>query len=138
MEPDLSTKRPRPASVDEPELEPAPRSPTLDEFVAQIRNKPSFTFAVPVAVTLKQRLLDFTQRPAERCKMCIFTYWKEQQTDYPLMSAVAAVALALPVTQVSVERAFSSLPHIVTARSNRLTDDTVEHMNNVKLNGLNK
>lgn len=63
-----------------------------------------------------------------------FYYWRTVAMVDPELAAVAAVALALPVTQVSVERAFSHLPLTITARRTRLKGETIDNLLVVKLN----
>ena len=50
------------------------------------------------------------------------------------MSEVAEIVLATPITQVSVERAFSHLPLIITDRRGRLLNSSVEDIIISKLN----
>lgn len=67
----------------------------------------------------------------------VLRYWDTQSHRDLEMAAVAEVVLALPISQVSVERAFSHLPLILTDRRSRLGDKTLDNNLTVKLN-LNK
>lgn len=53
-------------------------------------------------------------------------------------TAVAAVVLALPATQVTVERAFSNLPLLITDRSASLRTTTINDILTIKLNEFQK
>lgn len=56
----------------------------------------------------------------------------------PGLEKLAKIVLALPVTQVTVERAFSHLPLVITNRRNRLMAKTIEAIFMVKFNGCPK
>jgi hAT family C-terminal dimerisation region len=54
--------------------------------------------------------------------------------DDPNLYQLSQDILAVPPTQISVERAFSDLGLILTSRRNRLADNTIENLLVCKLN----
>lgn len=64
----------------------------------------------------------------------VLRYWELKSGTDPEMDAVAEIVLALPISQVSVERAFSHLPLILTDRRTRESDKTLDNNLTVKLN----
>lgn len=62
----------------------------------------------------------------------ILQFWHEKRNT---LSTVAHVILAIPSTQVSVERSFSALKYILADQRNRLSAFNLEHILLAKLNG---
>ena len=58
----------------------------------------------------------------------ILKYWEKKKTDLPEFSEVALLLQSLPVTQVSVERAFSSLHYIYNNLRTSLKPDLHEQV----------
>lgn len=66
----------------------------------------------------------------------VLAYWREKSPFIDRdLAKLAAMALGAPASQVTVERAFSILPLILTDRNTRLNDDFVQKYAIVKLNG---
>lgn len=66
----------------------------------------------------------------------VLNYWRERAPFIDRdVAKMASMALAAPASQVTVERAFSILPLILSDRNTRLNDDYVEKYALVKLNG---
>lgn len=63
----------------------------------------------------------------------ILEYWSKVNNS---LSKIAEIILAVPSTQVSVERIFSSLKYILSDQRNRLSALNVEHILMVKSNGV--
>lgn len=89
-------------------------------------------------LSFRDRLLLLKQRTITQEHVTTFEYWHKRKYDDPEMTAVAAVVLALPSTQVTVERAFSYLPLIITNRRVRLRTTTVNDILTIKLNNYQK
>lgn len=81
----------------------------------------------------RERLLLLEDRQPVSQGTDILNYWKKLTGDEEL-SAVAAVVLAIPVTQVSIERSFSQLPLILSDHRTQMDSDTLRKMVIVKLN----
>lgn len=64
----------------------------------------------------------------------ILGVWKAKSYKNHVLSKIAAVALAVPATQVSVERSFSALPIVMTKNRRNLS---AEHLENILLLKLN-
>lgn len=85
-------------------------------------------------LNFKDRLIALKNREMVKPGSNILDHWHScRNVDQP-MAAVAAVVLGLPVTQVTVERAFSHLPLVMTDRRNRLLSTTVNNILVAKLN----
>jgi hAT family C-terminal dimerisation region len=56
----------------------------------------------------------------------ILDYWESQKLNKPELFSLAQIALSFPVTQVSVERAFSSLKYVLSPYRQNLKPDIVE------------
>jgi len=55
---------------------------------------------------------------------CAFHYWAEQ--DSKVLSQLAWIVFAVPMTQVSVERVFSGVKVILSDLRNSLAEDTLQ------------
>jgi hAT family C-terminal dimerisation region len=64
----------------------------------------------------------------------VLLHWEIRRYDDPILYQLSQVILAVPPTQVSVERAFSALGLILTSRRNRLADNTINNLLVCKLN----
>ncbi|XP_034038593.1 zinc finger BED domain-containing protein 1-like [Thalassophryne amazonica] len=56
------------------------------------------------------------------------SWWKEHQTEYPLLSRLAKTYLCIPGTSVSSERVFSTAGDIVTAQRSALNPEHVDQL----------
>lgn len=56
----------------------------------------------------------------------VLSFWKANQFDYPILSAMAKDYLTVQASSVASERAFSSGTDLVTADRCRLTGKTIE------------
>lgn len=63
----------------------------------------------------------------------ITQYWLKKKLD-PELEKVIALALSAPASQVTVERAFSVLPLLLTDRNTKLTDEYVQKNSYIKIN----
>lgn len=64
----------------------------------------------------------------------ILHWWEQNKHDYPDLHRLAFVALAVPCTQVSVERAFSGFGQVLTPARTRLGKEKLEMVLFIKLN----
>lgn len=117
----------------EPTEEPTPSgSPTTDE---EPRSPTAFG-ATPSSLELpfRERVINLRLRSVEAGNCNDFKYWYHRQHRDPEMTAVAEIILALLITQVSVERAFSHLPLVITDHRNRIHTQRVDDTLVIKLN----
>ncbi|XP_073816854.1 uncharacterized protein [Musca autumnalis] len=63
----------------------------------------------------------------------VIEYWDSQKNN---ISGIAKIVLAIPSTQVSVERLFSVMKYILSDQRNRLSALNLEHILMVKVNGI--
>lgn len=62
------------------------------------------------------------------------SFWKTGKFEYPILFKLSQLVLAVPPTEVAVERNFSALDFILNKRRNRLTDLNLETILLLKLN----
>ncbi|KAL4091294.1 hypothetical protein QTP88_026003 [Uroleucon formosanum] len=75
---------------------------------------------------IKSEIVSFMQLPREDKSKNIIDIWTKLKKKYPLMYECAMVALALPTTQVTMERLFSSLKCILNDQRNRMNPSLLE------------
>lgn len=86
-------------------------------------------------VDLKNSLRSFQQLPPLTCKTNILEFWRQNKNNMPQLHKLATVVLAVPSTQVSVERLFSSLKYILSPHRYNLRDEIVNAVIVVRANG---
>lgn len=64
----------------------------------------------------------------------VWQHWVDRQHSHPELYAVAMVVFATPSSQVSVERAFSALPLVLTHLRTRLSEEILTNILMIKLN----
>lgn len=70
----------------------------------------------------------------ESINIPVLEYWEKNKLKFSKLYPVSQVVLAIPATQTSVERAFSSLPIVLTPRRTRLGDNTLENILLIRTN----
>ena len=88
--------------------------------------------------SFETRLWNVTHRLPRGMDMSPLMYWGSQQGVDPELAEVAAVAMALPVTNVTVERTFSNLPLATAAKKTTLLGSTINNLLVVNLNEVGK
>lgn len=58
----------------------------------------------------------------------VLQYWREKETTYPILSAVARQVLAIPATRCPAEREFSSAGDLISQRRAALTSECAERI----------
>lgn len=84
--------------------------------------------------TLLERLEDLENQDEPVGLINVQDHWRAKQASDPEMAELANVILAVPASQVSVERAFSALPMIFTTKRSKLGDANLEAQLFVTLN----
>lgn len=64
----------------------------------------------------------------------VLNYWEMHKHEWPELYKLASVIFAIPPTQTTVERAFSSLAIILTSHRTRLSDSSLQNILLVRLN----
>jgi len=76
----------------------------------------------------------YRRKPRINKKGCIFKFWEEMKVDYPELYTVTVNIIAVPTTQVSVERAFSALKFILSPNRANLSEKMLEDILYLRLN----
>ena len=84
--------------------------------------------------SFETRLWNVTHRLPRGMTMSPLKYWGSQQWEDLELAEVAAVAMSLPITGVTIERTFSNLPLTNAARKTTLLGSTINDLLVVKLN----
>lgn len=89
-----------------------------------------------ISTSLFDQLEDLSRSPRLKLEQgqSILDYWYGQKQAKPDLYSLAMVALAAPATQVSNERAFSTLAFILTKLRTRLGESTLANILFIRLN----
>ena len=79
-------------------------------------------------------LEEFFIEPRIDKKNCALQYWEQRKHTSPYLYVLSSVVLALPVTQVSCERAFSGLKFILSDLRSQLSNDVLEDILIIRAN----
>lgn len=112
------------------------RKLTRDEmFKIGLSGEKQPSLSQPIAPkTLAQRLIELEMVDEPHPSLNVQSYWRGKLASDEELAELVNVVLALPASQVSVERAFSSLPLIFTTKRSQLGDDNLETQLFVTLN----
>lgn len=80
------------------------------------------------------KIRSFSSRPSVHYKTNIMDYWNNLKFEEPQLYELAIVLLSVPVSQVSVERAFSSLSYIFNNYRSRLSPNVLNQVLLLRLN----
>lgn len=64
----------------------------------------------------------------------VLEYWHNKRFGCPILYKLASIVLAVPASQVSVERCFSTLRFILSDYRTRMNENTLENLMMVMLN----
>lgn len=81
-----------------------------------------------------QQLKTLDIEPRRPHNFNVYEYWMQRKSTHPDLHAVAMVLLAVPATQVSVERAFSALSLVLSDHRITLGEDILSDILIIKLN----
>ncbi|XP_065094750.1 uncharacterized protein LOC135715364 [Ochlerotatus camptorhynchus] len=89
-----------------------------------------------ISTCLFDELEDLSRLPRLKLErgQSILDFWYSQKQGKPDMYSLAAVVLSTPATQVSTERAFSTLAFILTKLRTRLSETTLSNILLIRLN----
>lgn len=89
-----------------------------------------------ISPSLFDQLEDLSRSPRLKLEkgQTILDYWYGQKQAKPELYCLAAIALATPATQVSTERAFSTLAFILTKLRTRLSETDLANILLLRLN----
>jgi bifunctional polynucleotide phosphatase/kinase len=100
----------------------------LDLLLKQSEKPPKETSSRLVERRILTHLDAFEYAPRLDKKANVLEYWDNEKTRKPELYLLASVALAVPVTQVSVERTFSSLKYVLSPYRANLKPDRLEQV----------
>jgi hAT family C-terminal dimerisation region len=83
---------------------------------------------------IKQKIFNLANQAPINLSENVLQNWERRRYDDANLFQISQIILAVPPTQVSVERAFSALGLVLTARRNRLADKTIDDLLVCKLN----
>lgn len=82
--------------------------------------------------SIRQKLTQLANGKMASLETNVLQYWRNNNNND--MKKLAQIALAVPATQVSVERAFSALSLILTKLRSKLSNKTINNILITKLN----
>ena len=100
----------------------------LDLLLQQAEKPPRETSNRLVERRILTYLDEFEYAPRLDKKANVLQYWEAQKITKPELYLLASVVLAVPVTQVSVERTFSSLKYVLSPYRASLKPDRLEQV----------
>lgn len=88
----------------------------------------------PTDSQMLAKIKEFVQFPPIHYKSNLIEYWENLKNHEPELHEISSVILSVPVAQVSVERAFSSLSYIFNNYRNRLSSNILNEVLLLRLN----
>lgn len=83
---------------------------------------------------LEKEIDEWLNQPRAHSSTNVLEFWKLKKYYFPELYKLASTVLAIPCTQVSVERAFSALGLVLTKTRTKLSP---EHLTNILIIRLN-
>ena len=71
-------------------------------------------------------LYDFRRTPRMNSKNSLLAYWKDNKYVMPELYKLAMICLSVPMSQVSIERLFSSMKYILSDLRGNLSPDLLD------------
>ena len=118
-------------SRDSPEKEQS--EDFLEKIISEKYREATSRTGANISEILKM-LNDFEHMPRLSSNSSVLEYWEQQKYSKPKLYKLSQVVLALPVTQVSVERAFSGLHFVLSPMRTSLDSDLLEDILFVRIN----
>jgi hypothetical protein len=117
------------------QLSPATRDSELDSFLEQELNLAQITEPDDNTDSdVAQKIRNFSNIQRVPLDTNVLLFWESMKFKEPLLYKIAQVVLAVPPTQVTVERAFSALSMILTYLRTRLSKHNLSNVLITKLN----
>lgn len=105
----------------------------ISSYLDTIQNEMPAQHLSPSTSDIEQLINNFYgQRTTESN---VLTFWEKQKTASPELYKLASAVFSIPPTQTTVERCFSALAIVLSARRTTLNDKTLQ---NILINRLNK
>ncbi|XP_055605384.1 uncharacterized protein LOC129753579 [Uranotaenia lowii] len=123
-------------TVKAPEPEPDTVSPNLDDFMSDL-----FGGVPPLTMNDNQNQNNFIKQlngldleNHQNHRYDVWKHWQDRINSHPELAEVALAIMAVPATQVSVERSFSALALVLSPARTNLSAKNLENILLVKLN----
>jgi hypothetical protein len=125
-----------PAQEQLPNTSPAPEDLSdFDSFFGSFHEPTDETSALSQSSALNDEIHLYEKlKWNPRMAQTTMEFWKSKVGELPLLSSLAMDIMAVPPTEVSVERLFSHLKIVLTDRRNRLSSNLVESILFLRLN----
>lgn len=88
---------------------------------------PTFNQSRPL-IDINAEIIEYYNSPRLKHTVDIIEFWCTLKSKFPALFEVTIVALGLPITQVSVERGFSSLKFILNDLRGRMNSEMLENI----------
>lgn len=118
-------------AIDDPDIDEVDKY--LSEVEMQVKGAVSLNVG-SVSSGIHNELNSFAKIDRRLRSAKIVPFWNSIRHEYPNLYEVAKTVLAIPPTEVSVERNFSHLDFILNKRRNNLTDEALETILLLRLN----
>ena len=93
-----------------------------DDILAEFRSGTSQA----ETISLTRELIRYEEIPEHKRDNNSIHFWEDQSTFFPLLSQIAIIILAVPTSQVGVERHFSIGKILVNARRSKIKPDKLD------------
>lgn len=111
-----------------------PQDDENDQMITELFGGTRMDMSISNDSNFNQQLKSMEVEPRKNFNFDVWKFWVDRKTTHPELSAVAAVVLATPSNQVSVERAFSALALVLTNARSTLGEETMSNILMIKLN----
>ncbi|CAI5691501.1 unnamed protein product [Oreochromis niloticus] len=122
-----------PAAEDDPEL-PRPTKKKKSSGSYFKKAGQSTTQSQPSRASIELELSVYFQTPGPDSETDLLEWWKQHETNFPLVVRLAKKYLCIPATSSSSERAFSASGNIITRKRSCLKQNTVDQLVFLALN----
>lgn len=120
----IPKRQPPPVTVQPEDCGEELLSPTASQKFDQLYDSANTQNSTTTTrMSFREQLLLLEDRCYESCDTDVLDYWSKFKCDIEL-ELVAMVALAVPVTQVTVERAFSQMSLMLTDKRTMLSNQS--------------
>lgn len=83
---------------------------------------------------IELKLRDYALEKRSSIDTNVFEYWTDRKSENKELYELSTITNSVPITQVTVERAFSSMAFIFNALRNSLAPETLENLLLIRLN----
>ena len=119
-------------------------SDEFDEFIKEREQSAAVTSSEERAVTSKSithtefilSLEKYGTEPRLNSRLSVLQFWQQKKFEYPELFKLSEIVLAVPMTQVSVERAFSGLRFVLSDLRCAVTSEVLKDIMLIRCNAL--